>query len=157
MKTVVVRAPGEGDATWFLDNLIVHKAGARDGTRFALLEASLPAGSQTPFHRHEGEDEAFYVLEGELTVFLEGDRTIRAGAGSYVHIPAGVAHGFRTASPIKMLVITGTEGFAEMVRDAGDPAPRRELPPLAPPDLDRLGRAAQKHHIALLGPLPDER
>jgi quercetin dioxygenase-like cupin family protein len=155
-RDIVVRTPAEGDATWFLDNLIVHKVGARDGAPYALLEATLPAGSRTPFHRHETEDEAFYVLEGELTIFLDGNRVIRATAGAYVHIPCGVAHGFRTETPLRMLVITGTHGFAEMVREAGTPAPSHTLPPFTPPDFDRLNRAAENRHIALLGPLPEQ-
>ncbi len=156
-RELVVRAPAAGDATWFLDNLIVHKVGARDGAPFALLEASLPAGSRTPFHRHDGEDEAFYVLEGEITIFVDGGSIVRGRPGSYVHIPSGVAHGFRTETALRMLVITGTDGFAEMVRDAGVPAPTHDLPPAAPLDLERLARAAGRHRIALLGPLPDER
>ncbi len=156
-RAVVVRDPAAGDATWFLDNLVVHKIGARDGAPFALLESTLPAGSHTPFHRHDGEDEAFYVLEGEITFFVDGGRVVRARPGSYVHIPRGVAHGFRTETALRMLVITGTDGFAEMVREAGVPAPAHALPPLEPPDLERLERAADRHRIALLGPLPDER
>jgi quercetin dioxygenase-like cupin family protein len=156
-REVVVRTPGGGDATWFLDNLLVHKIGGADGAPYALIEATLPAGSHTPFHRHEAEDEAFYVLDGELTVFFDGERVVRAVAGSYVHIPRGVAHGFRTETALRMLVITGTDGFAEMVREAGMPAPAHTLPPAMAPDFERLGRAADKFHIALLGPLPDER
>lgn len=155
-RDVVVRSPNQGEATWFLDNLLVTKIGARDRAPYALLEAALPAGSHTPFHRHEDEDEAFYVLDGELTFFLAGDHVMRATAGTYVHIPCGVAHGFRTHTAVRMLVITGTAGFAEMAREAGMPAPSLELPPLAPPDLEKLGRAAATHRITLLGPLPDE-
>jgi hypothetical protein len=54
-----------------------------------------------------------------------------------------------------MLVLAGADGFAEMVRDAGKPAPSLELPPLEPPDLERLGRAAHERRIELLGPLPE--
>jgi quercetin dioxygenase-like cupin family protein len=62
-RDVVIQPPGAGDATWFLDNLLVTKVSGRDGAAVSVLEARLPAGSRTPFHRHETEDEAYYVLD----------------------------------------------------------------------------------------------
>ena len=41
-----------------------------------------------------------------------------------------------------------------MVREAGAPAERRELPPPAAPDFARLEAACKHHAITLLGPLP---
>jgi quercetin dioxygenase-like cupin family protein len=125
------------------------------GAPYALVESELPAGSATPFHRHDAEDEAFYVLEGELTVFLEGGRVVRGAPGCYVHIPRGVAHGFRTETRLRMLVFSDPVGFVEFAREYGTQAPEAELPPAAPPDLPRLEAIANKHHIELLGPLPE--
>jgi quercetin dioxygenase-like cupin family protein len=42
-------------------------------------------------HVHAGHLEALYVLEGELMLTLDG-REQRAAAGTWVHIPPGVAH-----------------------------------------------------------------
>lgn len=153
-SAVVVREPGAGPATWFLDNLLVTKVTAADGAAYSLCEASLPAGSHTPFHRHRDEDEAFYILEGRMTVFIDGGRVLRARPGMFVHIPRGTAHGFRTDTALRMLVVTGVEGFLDMAREAGMPAPRAELPPAGPPDFPRLEAAAAKYNIELLGPLP---
>ncbi len=150
-----VRAPGEGEAVWFLDNLLTIKVSRDDGARFGLLENAMPAGSHTPFHAHDDEDEAFYVLEGTVTIYLEGDRKVVAEPGTYVHIPAGTGHGFRTETPTRMLVVCGGQGFIEMAREAGAPAARRELPPATPPDHERLERACHRHAIRLLGPLPE--
>src|SRR5262249_32767000 len=130
------------------------KLRSTDGAAFGLLEARLPVGSETPFHRHHEEDETMYVIEGRLTVFLEGGRTIEARPGSFVHLPKGVAHGFRVDAPIRMLVLSDPAGFVEFVREAGAPAQRRELPPAGPPDFARLEAAAAKFNIDLLGPLP---
>lgn len=154
-RSVVALEPRAGEALWFLDNLITVKASARNGAPFAILELEVPLGSHTPFHRHESEDEVFYVLEGRLLVFFEGGRTIECEPGSYVHTPHGTAHGFRALTPMRMLVICGTEGFAEMIRQAGGPAERRELPPAVPPDLARLEAACRANDIAILGPLPE--
>ncbi|BDG08557.1 cupin domain-containing protein [Anaeromyxobacter paludicola] len=151
---VIVHAPGAGEAIWFLDNLVTVKASARCGARFGLAENSLPSGSETPFHRHREDDESFYVLEGGMTLFLEGGRAVEAGPGAFVHIPHGVAHGFRTRSPVRMLVLCDPAGFLEFVRDFGVAAPRAELPPAAAPDVPRLVATAERHGIEILGPLP---
>lgn len=154
-RHVVALGPGQGEDVWFLDNLLTIKARPVMGASFGVLEDSLPAGSRTPFHSHEREDEAFYLLEGRLKVFLDGGRTLEVGPGSYVHVPRGTPHGFLTTTPVRMLVLAGVEGFIEMAREAGVPAPRHELPPATPPDLARLEAACARHHITLLGPLPE--
>ena len=154
-RELVALGPDQGESVWFLDNLITIKARPEPGAQFSVLESAMPAGSHTPFHRHEREDEAFYVLEGRMRFFIDGRAPLEVGAGSYVHVPTGTAHGFVTLTPVRMLVLCGTEGFVEMTRDAGVPAPRRELPPASPPDVPRLEAACARHHITLLGPLPD--
>ena len=56
-----------------------HTAGA-----YSMYENTIPAGSPGPRpHIHRHHEEAFYVLEGELTVRV-GTRTISAPAGSFV-------------------------------------------------------------------------
>jgi quercetin dioxygenase-like cupin family protein len=158
-REVIALEPGDGEPIWFLDNFLTIKTSAKDGSPYGLMEAVLPAGSTTPYHRHHADDEAFYVLDGEITFFVEGAngdvRRLRARRGSYVHVPRGIAHGFRTDSAIRMLVLSGVEGFIDMVREAGDVAPARELPPATAPDFERLGRAAARSRIDLLGPLPE--
>jgi len=139
---------------WFLDNLVTVKASARSGARFGLAEVALPAGSETPFHRHQDDDESFYILEGAMSLVLEDGRVVEATPGSFVRIPHGVAHGFRAVSALRMLVLSDPAGFLEFVREYGVAASRRELPPAAPPDVQRLVATAKKHRIDILGPLP---
>ena len=152
---VVIVGPGQGEDVWFLDNLLTIKARPAMGSQFGVLENAMPAGSHTPFHRHEREDEAWYVLEGTLKVYVEGRAPFELNAGGYVHTPRGAAHGFRTLTPVRMLVLCGIEGFLEMAREVGVPAGRHELPPVAPPDSARLEEGCVRHHITLLGPLPE--
>ena len=65
----------------FLDNDVhVHITSAQIGGTLAVLESTAPRGDQTPLHVHHHDDEAFYVLEGEVTLWA-GDEThvLRAG------------------------------------------------------------------------------
>ena len=47
-----------------------------------------------PPHIHHAHEEGFYVLEGELELVV-GTQTVRAGPGTCVMVPTGVAHTFR--------------------------------------------------------------
>ena len=55
----------------------------------------LPPGAKAwPYHYHEGNEEAIYVLDGAGTLRLDGDRYPLA-AGDYVALPAGEASAHR--------------------------------------------------------------
>ena len=74
--------------------MTVKGADAETGGLFTLLEAHEPPNFGPPMHIHHGIAEAFYVLEGEYVIFLDGEE-VRCPAGSFIFIPAEVPHGFR--------------------------------------------------------------
>ncbi len=150
----VVLGPNEGEKVWFVNHLVIAKLRGPDAP-WGVLEVELDAGEGTPFHRHTEEDESFYVLKGELTIYLEGGRTVHATPGAFVHLPQGCAHGFRAKTHIRLLVLSAPMGFVDFTREYGVPAPRLETPPHTPPDMPRLGALSKKYHIDLLGPLPE--
>jgi quercetin dioxygenase-like cupin family protein len=145
----------EGQAVWFLDTLTLVKAtGEQTGGAFGLVEQVLPSGSGSPYHVHHAEDEAFYVLEGEVS-FVSGDQWTRATAGSYIFLPRDIPHGFRTETPSRVLILTTPAGFEQFLIEAGKPARELALPPAEPPDMGMLIAAAEKYRIDILGPLPE--
>lgn len=54
------------------------------------------------WHKHDNDDEFFFVLEGQLMVDLE-DRTIELNPGQGVTVPRGVVH--RTRAPKKTVML----------------------------------------------------
>jgi quercetin dioxygenase-like cupin family protein len=69
-------------------------------------------------HTHDDHVDSFYVVAGEAE-FLVGDRTYRAGPGSFVAAPAGLTHGFRVVgdAELRMLNIHAPNvGFAQRLR-----------------------------------------
>ena len=147
----------EGQAIWFLGALTLVKAtGESTGGAFGLIEQLIPAGFASPYHVHHAEDEAFYVLEGQLTFICEGKK-LSAGPGSYAFGPREIPHGFRIegTSPARILILNVPSGFEQFVVEAGEPARELTLPPPAPPDMRRLAEVAAKYKIDLLGPLPE--
>jgi mannose-6-phosphate isomerase-like protein (cupin superfamily) len=139
---------------WFFGCLVRDlspQAGA--GSGYALLEITAPPGSQPPPHIHHREDEGFYVLEGEMSVFTAaGGTTLRPG--DHLTGPRGVAHTSR-AGPrgVRKLVISAPGGFADFVREVGVPAARDELPPPeGPPEVGAITEAAARRGIEFVGP-----
>jgi quercetin dioxygenase-like cupin family protein len=144
--------PGEGEAIWFLQTLMVVKAsGAESGGAFSLIEAHYPPAFSPPLHVHHNEDESFYVLEGEVA-FTCGDRTWTARKGAFAVLPRGVQHGFTigASAPAKMLQMSSAPGLERFFRDAGLPATERALPcDGAGPDLAGLRAAAERYGVEL--------
>lgn len=139
----------EGDAVWFLGTLMTVKAGhEQTGGAFTLIEAEMPAGFGPPPHTHHNEDEAFYILAGELTIFC-GDETWKATAGAFVFLPKGVPHRFIVggSEPAKMLQLTLPAGFERFAAEMGEPARTRTLPPQSVPDVEKLVSLAANYNI----------
>ena len=63
------------------------------GGRYSLTEFTLapPPAPGPPMHVHKAEDEAGYVLEGELDVTIS-ERTTRATVGTYFSVPRDTLH-----------------------------------------------------------------
>ena len=80
-QTPISIQPDEGEAIWFLGFLATIKANAEStGGRVAVIQHLGPQHSGSPLHVHHRENEWFYVLEGELTIWVDG-QVIRAPAG----------------------------------------------------------------------------
>ena len=90
--------PGEGEALWWIGMLATIKASAEQtGGRYTLVEVLAPDGFASPLHVHHTEDEAFWILEGEMTFYV-GDQTIKAHTGSFLFGPKEVPHAFAVDS-----------------------------------------------------------
>jgi mannose-6-phosphate isomerase-like protein (cupin superfamily) len=83
-----------------------------DTPRFTFGIIEIAPGRVLEAHVHREEDDAFYILEGELT-FVLGDGDVSAPPGTFVLVPPGVEHGFRNegAEPVRMLNIHAPAGF----------------------------------------------
>jgi len=105
--SVVVR-PGEGHRVGNVEFL----ARTVDTPRFTFAIIEIAAGRRLEEHVHGGEDDAFYIVQGEMTFTVEGE-LVAAPPGTFVLVPPGVEHGFRNdgAVPVRMLNIHAPAGF----------------------------------------------
>jgi len=146
----------DGEALWFFGTLATFKATAEQtGGQYTLIEQLALGGMATPLHVQPEDHESFYVLEGELTFYLQDGPPIPATAGSFVHIPKGTPHAFQVDSETARFLDLTTSQHEHFMRAAGEPAQGRVLPPEGPPDMEKVGAAAQQYGVEILGPPPD--
>ena len=139
-----------------MGTLVIMKAtGEQTGCAFGLIDNLMPAGFASPYHMHRNEDESFYVVEGEMTFYVEDERS-KGGAGAFVFGPRGILHGFEVngTEPARILLQNYPAGFEGFPVEVGEPAKELALPPAEPPDMERLMAIAAKYDIEILGPLP---
>jgi quercetin dioxygenase-like cupin family protein len=113
--------PGQGRSYYFGQDLYTFKAvGEETGEAYTLSEVIVAPGGGAPTHRHKGQNESFYVQDGEIEFQLD-DRTFVATAGTFLHSPKGQLHRFTdtTATPAKMLVLTTPAGFEKFLAEVG--------------------------------------
>jgi mannose-6-phosphate isomerase-like protein (cupin superfamily) len=106
-KPIVVR-PGEGQRVGNVEFL----ARTVDTPRFTFGIIEIAPGRVLEAHVHADEDDAFYIIEGEM-IFTFGDDEVPAPPGTFVLVPPGVEHGFRNdqTRPVRMLNIHAPAGF----------------------------------------------
>jgi quercetin dioxygenase-like cupin family protein len=124
------------------------------GGAFGLVENwSMPPGFASPYHIHHAEDEAFYVLEGELAIVC-GGKWMKAGPGAYAFGPREIPHGFKVigSQPARILLLCSPGGFENFVLELSQPM---DAAP-APPDMAKMLEVAAKFKIDILGPLPED-
>src|SRR3954469_19388569 len=99
-----VALPGDGEVRWYRDRLVdLRLTGARTSDRISLVEVTMPAGATTPLHRQPYDDETLYVLEGTLTVHLDGTHHT-VGPGAVVFIPREVPHALLADEATKLII-----------------------------------------------------
>jgi quercetin dioxygenase-like cupin family protein len=153
--TSIAVQPGAGEALWFLGALATVKASSEaTAGRVTVTEFLAPCGHGSPLHIRKDHDQSFYVLEGELTFWLDGE-IVAAPAGSYVYGPRGIPFRFTVSSEqARFLLVTDPGSFEQFMRALAEPARERAIPPAAtePPDIARLSATAADYGIEILGP-----
>ena len=94
--------------------------GDADAEAIGIAEELSEPGARPEPHVHRRHVESVYVLEGELALTV-GDRTLRAAAGTWASVPAGVAHALWSSGPARFLSIHAPNcGFGRLGRALRD-------------------------------------
>jgi mannose-6-phosphate isomerase-like protein (cupin superfamily) len=127
-------SPGQGHLLTARGNVLAFKAvAAQTGGDFSLMERTVPAGARMPpAHRHVNCSEAFFVLEGVITFFVDGAE-LTGSAGDFLLVPRGAGHTFgnTSTSAARLLVLhaPAADAYFEELHQlwAQEPAPTPEV------------------------------
>jgi quercetin dioxygenase-like cupin family protein len=148
--------PKEAERRWmgatFTDFLAT---GEETEGAFCLVEEEASRGESVPLHRHPDDMESFYVLEGELSIFIEDQPGVRAPAGAFAHIPGGAVHGFRVETERARYLILTTQRHGEFYRAITVASGPGGEQPSAPVEGAQIKQAARDYGIEFVGPLPE--
>jgi quercetin dioxygenase-like cupin family protein len=141
---------------WWQGSLMKIKARAEDtGGAMGLVEASFYEGFGPPLHVHSREDEALYVIEGDIRI-RQGDEDFVAGPGTWVWCPRGVPHAFKVQSETaRALVVVTPAGFERMFEEAGVPVSDAPAPPADGYDPAAAMAISQRYGFDVVGPQLD--
>jgi mannose-6-phosphate isomerase-like protein (cupin superfamily) len=142
--------PGEGrsiDLGGF--RMSVKATGDETDGAFSLLEAQEPAGFGPPLHIHRDAAEAFYVLEGEYIIFVDGQEA-SCLAGSFIFIPAGIPHGFRVGGVAsRKLNLYTPAAMVGYFDELAEPAKVGDVDPAV------VAQIADRYGMDVIGPVPE--
>ena len=123
------RSPALTNSTWYKGILASQMAGPADNNgAFDFVIAKVRRGTEPPPHVHSREDEFFYVLSGEIRVYVEGE-VFAVTAGECMFLPRRRPHAFLIASEeIHIITLITHGGFLDAINKMNAPAERMEVP-----------------------------
>lgn len=154
MNQPLIHGPDAGSNFLVWGDLYSFKTtSAQSGGSHTVFEMTVNPGSGTPPHIHHGEDEMFYVLEGELSLWCDGHK-VGGKPGSFVAVPKGAVHRWanESSAPAKAMVILVPGGFDEFLMRIGVPvteANQASSPP-SKEDIDFALSIAGEYHMEVV-------
>jgi mannose-6-phosphate isomerase-like protein (cupin superfamily) len=143
---VTAASPQELDFLGVRARILAH--GDVTGDQFGLVEMlDAPPGEMPPLHVHHTHDEGFYVLSGEVSLYMPG-KQVTLRAGDFLLAPRGVPHTYRVSDggPASWLCTSNPSGFERFVAAvAGVGGLDRRDPETVP-------AVAAEYGIEILGP-----
>ena len=149
----IIRIPQQGHTVSLVGDVYRFLATGEDTNgKYALIEALVGPGGGPPLHVHSREEEGFYILEGEITFTIDGER-VMATAGMFTNMRVGTPHSFKNESnkPAKMLVSVAPAGLEKMFMEIGVPLAEGATTALSPTreDIEKLLAIAPKYGIEI--------
>jgi quercetin dioxygenase-like cupin family protein len=142
--------PGGGRGyDWSKDHTFVKVSSADTGGAFALMEDNLKLEFALGLHLHRQHAETFYILDGEINFYIDGD-WMAAAPGTCIHIPPGVPHAvdLPQGGTGRMLMIYQPSGFDRYLAELATMTEQQLENP------KRMERLDAKYDIINLGGVP---
>jgi mannose-6-phosphate isomerase-like protein (cupin superfamily) len=144
------REPDTGPTLDVLGVTHSYKAMATDtGHQFSIWESIVPPGAGAPLHTHTREDEAFYVVSGEVLMEVEGAADpLRLGPGGFLFAPRNRWHGYRNIGTVaaRLLVFAMPGAGLDRMFAAFDAASKRSG---HMPAIDTIAAIAEQYGVVI--------
>ncbi len=144
--------PGGGrDYDWSADHTFVKVAAADTGGQFTLMEDNLKANFKLGLHLHRTHAETFYILDGSVDFFVDGD-WMTTKPGACLHVPPGIEHACILSdgcSAARMLMIYQPAGFDQFLAELAN------MTEADFKDSARMKALEDKYDIVNIGPVPE--
>jgi quercetin dioxygenase-like cupin family protein len=138
------------NSMWYRGDLFTYLAEGKDtGGRTTVIEFAPKRGLEPPPHTHLNEDEALYIIEGEMS-FRVGEQTFEGKAGSYVFMPRGIQHEWHIHTPeARLLMVFTPSGMENFFKALGDPVVGEDLhnAPQTRPNMAQLRALADQYGL----------
>lgn len=158
LKQVLTVAPQDGQFLSVVgDTYRILITGEQTGGAFAAIDMLIPPGGGPGPHAHDGFQESFFVIEGEVVVRSE-TQTYTAQKGSFVNIPlGGIVHNFKNESDTvaHLLCVVVPAGLETLFQEIGKPVEAGQFlppPPMTPDKQEQMKAIAEKHGQKLYPP-----
>ena len=111
-------------------------SGEDTGGAYCLLDMRVAPGKGVPRHTHTREDEALFVLSGELEASV-GDEIFTLRAGETLIAPRNTPHQLRNSGnvPNHYLIMFSPAGFEKFLKATSVSAPADAVAPTEPPTI----------------------
>ena len=151
--TPSIRSPGTG-TTWVsplgLAFAFLIDSEETDGG-FSLIHVTAKQGAGPARHVHSREDEAFYLLSGEVRAMV-GEAVTTLRAGDAIFLPRGVPHTYQVISAeaafLNVIAPAGFEAFFREVSQAPDRGDSADVTT----DRQRIAALLNGYGVAVVGP-----
>lgn len=155
LQTPKLIARDEGEHFHFLNHLFTAKLTGEDTNgQLTAMEFVGQKDFGPPLHRHDIEDELFYVADGEVW-FACGDAEEVHTTGATVWLPRGLPHQFQIRSDTaRVFQVTTPAQFERFVATLGRPAPGPTQPEPEEIDPGHVAEVCAQFDIQVLGPPP---
>ncbi len=127
--------------------MVVKVRDEQTARAYSVHDNVIPAGTLgTRPHLHRHHEEAFYVLDGVLTIRIGAD-TITAPAGSFVLVPRGVVHQPSNpgTEPVRVLLLFSPAGMDRFFVEAAERRLPLQVVPADPAVAAELAEFTARH------------
>jgi quercetin 2,3-dioxygenase len=107
-----------------------------------------PKGDRIPAHKHFKTHEIFYVVDGEISIWMDDEADYHSKTtlttGDFAYIPANIVHAFQIHNTTKVFGV-GTAGFERFFHAMGQKTDATEPQGLYVPDYPTMRAAGEKY------------